>query len=117
MFSLLMSTTKMAPGNLVISVIEPKFFSSFDRILFTCNLSFLDSVSKVPSFFIRSMDPIFFTAFRIVTKLVNIPPGHLSVIYGILIFLEYFATISLACFFVATKRIFLPDNAIFFSAF
>ena len=39
----------------------------------------LDNELKVPSFFILSIIAIFLTAFLIVTKLVNIPPGHLSV--------------------------------------
>ena len=47
---------------------------------------------------------IFLTAFLIVTKLVSIPPGHLSVMYGIFTESAFSATISLACFFVATKK-------------
>ena len=54
--------------------------------------------------------------FLIVEKLVKSPPGHLSVIYGISSFLAASATIVLACFFVATKSIFLPDFAICFIA-
>ena len=80
MCSLLISTTKRAPGNRVISLIEPRFFSNFALSLSTCSFSFLDRVSKVPSFFIRSMAAIFLTALRMVTKLVNIPPGQRSVI-------------------------------------
>ena len=36
--------------------------------------------------------------------------------YGILIFFDDSETISLACFLVATNKIFLPDEAIFFNA-
>ena len=111
-----MSTTNKAPGRRVISVIEPKFFSNLALILDTCNFSFLERVSNVPSFFILSTAAIFLTALRIVTKFVNIPPGHLSVMYGMLIFFTFSATISFACFFVATKRIFRPEIAIFFKA-
>ena len=111
-----MSTTNKAPGKRVISVIEPKFFSNFALIRETCSLSFLERVSKVPSFFILSTVAIFLTALRIVTKFVSIPPGHLSVMYGMFTFFTFSATISFACFFVATKRIFLPETAIFFNA-
>ena len=79
MCSRLISTTKRAPGKRVISVIEPKFFSNLARKRLTCSFSFLESVSKVPSFFMRSMAAIFLTALRMVTKLVNIPPGQRSV--------------------------------------
>jgi hypothetical protein len=68
-----------APGKRVISEIEPRFFSSFALKRSTCNRSFLERVRKVPSFFILSIEAIFLTAFRMVTKLVSIPPGHLSV--------------------------------------
>ena len=74
-----MSTTNNAPGNLVISVIEPRFFSSFALSLSICNFSLLERASKVPSCFVLSIADIFLTAFLIVTKLVSIPPGHLSV--------------------------------------
>ncbi len=74
------STTKSAPGKRVISEIEPRFFSSLARIRSTCSLSFLERVLNVPSVFIRSIAAIFLTAFRIVTKLVSIPPGQRSVI-------------------------------------
>ena len=116
MCSLIISTTNNAPGNLVISEIDPKFFSNFSLSLPTCSLSFLERVLNVPSFFILSIAAIFLTAFLIVTKFVSIPPGHLSVMYGIFTFEADSATISLACFFVATNNIFLPDAAIFFNA-
>ena len=54
--------------------------------------------------------------FLIVEKLVNNPPGHLSVMYGISNFFAASATIDFACFFVATNNIFLPDLAICFIA-
>ena len=114
--SLIISTTNKAPGNLVMSDMEPRFFSNFSLNLSVCNLSFLDNVLNVPSFFILSIAAIFLTAFLIVTKFVNIPPGHLSVIYGMFTFEAASATISLACFFVATNKIFLPEAAIFFRA-
>ena len=113
MCSLLMSTTNNAPGNLVISVIDPKFFSSFALNLSICNFSLLERASNVPSCLVLSMADIFFTAFLIVTKLVSIPPGHLSVMYGILTSSAALETRSLACFFVATNNIFLPEDAIF----
>ncbi len=116
MCSLIISTTNKAPGSLVISEIEPKFFSNLSLSLSVCNLSFLESVLKVPSFFILSIAAIFLTAFLIVTKFVSIPPGHLSVIYGMFTLEAASATISLACFFVATNKIFLPEAAIFFKA-
>ena len=62
-----------------MSVIEPKFFSNFARKRSTCKRSFLERVSKVPSFFMRSMAAIFLTALRMVTKFVSIPPGQRSV--------------------------------------
>ena len=80
MCSLLMSTTNNAPGSLVISVIDPKFFSNLALSLSICNFSLLDSASKVPSCLVLSIADIFLTAFLIVTKFVSIPPGHLSVI-------------------------------------
>ena len=80
MFSLTISTTKIAPGSLVILAIEPKFFSNFSLCLPICNFSFFDNVLNVPSCFILSIELIFLTAFLIVIKLVSIPPGHLSVI-------------------------------------
>ena len=116
MCSRLISTTNNAPGRRVISAIEPKFLSSFSRRRFICSFSFLESVSKRPSCFIRSIVCIFFIALRIVTKFVSIPPGHLSVMYGMFAFAALSATISFACFLVATKRIFLPDAAIFLRA-
>ena len=116
-FSFRVSTINIAPGNLVISEIEPRFFSSLPLKRSTCNFSFLDNVSKVPSFFILSIATIFLTALRIVTKLVSIPPGHLSVIYGMSTLLAFSETISFACFFVATNKIFLPLITIFFKAF
>ena len=114
--SLLISTTNNAPGSLVIDVIDPRFFSSFALVLSTLNFSFLDKVSKVPSSLVLSIADIFFTAFLIVTKFVSIPPGHLSVMYGIFTSDADFEIISLACFLVATNKIFLPDDAIFSSA-
>ena len=75
-----MSTTKIAPGSLVMDVMEPKFFSSLALVLSTLNFSFLERVSNVPSSLVLSIADIFLTAFLIVTKFVNIPPGHRSVI-------------------------------------
>ena len=115
-FSLTTSTTNIAPGSLVIFAIDPRFFSNFSLSLPICSFSFFERVLNVPSCFILSMELIFFTAFLIVIKLVSIPPGHLSVIYGILTFFAVSATMSLACFFVATNKIFLPDDAIFANA-
>ena len=51
-----------------------------------------------------------------VTKFVSIPPGHLSVIYGMLIAFAFSATMSFACFFVATNKILRPEFAILFKA-
>ena len=116
MCSRVVSTMKRAPGRRVISVIDPKFFSNLALRRLTCKRSFLESVSKVPSFFIRSIDAIFFTALRIVTKFVSIPPGQRSVMYGMFTVFAFSATISFACFFVATKSILRPDAAIFFRA-
>ena len=79
MCSRLISITNRAAGRRVISEIEPKFFSSFALKRSTWRRSFLESVKKVPSFFILSIEAIFLTALRIVTKLVNIPPGQRSV--------------------------------------
>ena len=53
---------------------------------------------------------------RVVWKLVNIPPDQRSVTNGMLTAATRSATISLACFFVATKSTFLPDLAICFIA-
>ena len=51
-----------------------------------------------------------------VGKLVNIPPAQRSLTYGMLTEAALSATISLACFLVATNRIFFPDFAIAFNA-
>ena len=107
------STTKSAPGKRVMSEIEPKFFSSLARKRSTCSFSFLERVSKVPSAFILSMAAIFFTALRMVTKLVSIPPGQRSVMYGMFTLATFSETISFACFLVATNKILRPDAAIF----
>ena len=112
-----MSTIKSALGSLLRSAIEPKFFSSFALWRVTCSFSRFASVSKVPSDIILSMVFIFLTAFRMVGKLVNIPPGQRSVTYGIFIARAFSATISLACFFVATKRILRPARASCFITF
>ena len=114
--SLLMSTINNAAGSLDKSDTEPKVFSNFSLSLEINKRSFLLIFSHVPSVAILSMVPIFLMALRIVAKLVNIPPGHLSVTYGMLMFLTVLATTSLACFFVATNMIFLPDLAICFKA-
>ena len=58
------------------------------------------------------MEFIFFIDFLIVEKLVNKPPGHLSVMYGIFNDFADSATIDFACFLVATNNIFFPDFAI-----
>jgi hypothetical protein len=73
----LISTTNAA-GNLDISEIEPKFFSNLARRR-SCKTLFLRKCHESTIFlhFINSSH--FFTALRIVTKLVSIPPGHLSV--------------------------------------
>ena len=114
--SRLISITNSAPGRRVISEIDPKFFSSFALKRSTCKRSFFESVKKVPSFFMRSMVAIFLTALRIVTKLVSIPPGHLSVMYGMLTFAAFSETMSFACFLVATNKILRPEVAIFAKA-
>ena len=77
--SRVVSTTNKAPGRRVISEIEPKFFSNLARERSTAKRSFLDNELNVPSSLERSIESIFLTAFLIVTKLVSIPPGHLSV--------------------------------------
>ena len=51
-----------------------------------------------------------------VIKLVNIPPGHLSVMKGMFTAFAFSATISFACFFVATNKILRPEFAIFCNA-
>ena len=79
MCSRMVSTINKAPGRRVISAIDPRFFSNLARSRSTCRRSFLESVLKVPSFFILSIDAIFFTALRMVTKFVSIPPGQRSV--------------------------------------
>ena len=114
--SLNTSTIKIAAGILVISAILPRLISNFSLCLEICNLSLLEIFLKVPSTAILSIEFIFLIAFLTVGKLVNIPPDHRSVIYGIPTVFTFSETISLACFFVATKRIFLPDFAICFNA-
>ena len=73
-------------------------------------------VRKVPSAFILSIDDIFLIAFLIVTKLVNIPPGQRSVTKGMFTSPANVSNELLACFFVDTNKIFLPDFAICFIA-
>ena len=51
-----------------------------------------------------------------VAKLVNIPPDQRSVTYGMPMAATRSATMDLACFLVATKRIFFPLLAICFIA-
>ena len=115
-FSLPVSTINTASGILVIFTILPKFKSSFALCLSICNLSLFDNESNVPFSFILSIVCIFLIDLRIVAKLVNKPPGHLSVIKGIFKAAAVSATIPLACFFVATNKIFFPDFAICFIA-
>jgi hypothetical protein len=57
----------------------------------------------------------FLTALRIVTKLVSIPPGHLSVMGMFAAFA--FQQRCLFCFLVATNNIFLPDGDFFKASF
>ena len=73
-------------------------------------------LSKVPSFIILSIEAIFFTALRMVGKLVSMPPGQRSITKGMPTEVARSATTCLACFLVATKRTFLPDLAMFFKA-
>ena len=77
-----------------------------------CSNSRFERLENVPSFNSLSMFVIFLTALRIVGKLVSIPPAQRSFTYGILIEAAFSATASLACFLVATNRIFLPVLAI-----
>ena len=78
------------------------------KLLISCllilRLSFLESVLNVPSFFIRSIDAIFLTAFRMVTKFVNIPPGHLWVTKNWFVSIAAFFIGSWACLFVPTNK-------------
>ena len=110
--SFLTSTMKIAAGSLFISEILPKILSILSLCLVSCNRSLLDKCIAVPSFIILSIDVIFLMVFLVVLKLVSIPPGHLSVTKGIFTSETLEDIISLACFFVATNRIFLPDLAI-----
>ena len=80
MCSFIISTINIAEGILFILEIDPKFFSNFSLVLEICNLSLFDKVDKVPSSSILSIESIFLIDFLIVEKLVNKPPGHLSVI-------------------------------------
>ena len=116
MCSLFISTINKAEGRRVRSAIEPKFFSNFAFSLVICNLSLFEMVVVSLSFNNFSKEFIFLTAFLIVTKLVSIPPGQRSVTNGILVLLTLSATMSFACFFVATNNTFLPDFAICFKA-
>ncbi len=111
------STTKSAAGKRLRSAMDPRFFSSLARWRVTCSRSRFARVSKVPSVIILSMVFIFLTALRMVGKLVSIPPGQRSVTYGMLTDLAASATISLACFLVATNNIFLPAFASCFATF
>ena len=116
MCSFLTSTIKIAAGSLFISDTLPNTLPIFSLCLVNCSLSLFDMVSAVPSFIILSIEDIFFTVLRVVLKLVSIPPGHLSVMKGIFTSVSLDEMISLACFLVATNRIFLPDFAICFIA-
>ena len=116
MCSFITSTTKRAAGKRLKSAILPKFFSNLALWRAIWSFSRLERWSNVPSFSILSMVVIFFTALRIVGKFVSMPPGQRSETYGMLIFVIFSATISLACFFVATNRILRPDLAICFNA-
>jgi hypothetical protein len=80
------------------------------------SFSLLFKVSHEPSDFILSIVAILRIDFLVVWKFVNIPPDHLSVTKGILTLLIFSATMSLACFLVATKSTFFPDFAICFIA-
>src|SRR5688500_12502405 len=55
---------------------------------------------------------IFLIDWRTVAKLVSIPPNQRSVTKGMFTFLACSATISLACFLVATNKILRPDFTI-----
>src|SRR3712207_7061295 len=60
--------------------------------------------------FRSSMFVIFFTALRMVGKLVSIPPAQRSFTYGMLTEAALSATTSLACFLVATNKTFFPRS-------
>ena len=116
MCSFITSITKSAEGRRVRSAIEPRFFSSLARWRLICRISRLERLENVPSAISLSMLDIFLTALRIVGKLVSIPPGQRSITYGIFTDVAFSATISLACFLVATNKTFLPLLAIAFKA-
>ena len=84
MCSLITSTMKIADGRRVRSWIEPRSLSSFALCRLIINRSRFDMVAHVPSVSILSIAPIFLIALRMVAKLVSMPPGHLSVTYGML---------------------------------
>ncbi len=111
MYSFETSTIKSAAGSRVKSLIEPRSFSSFALWRLTCRRSRFDMLANVPSVAILSIVAIFLMALRTVGKLVSIPPDQRSVTYGIPVAFTLSDTISFACFFVATNRIFLPDFA------
>ena len=73
-------------------------------------------VFNVPSASILSICVIFRMAFRMVAKLVSMPPDQRSVTYGMLTDSAASVTMSLACFFVATNKMRLPLLAICFAA-
>ena len=111
--SFLVSMINTAPGISFISLIPPRFFSSFARSLFSFETSFFVRLSKVPSTSILSIFFSRITDFLIVVKLVSMPPSHRLLTKNIPHLCASRSTACWACFFVPTKRMDLLSKTIF----
>ncbi len=112
MDSLRVSMTKTTPGSSFISLMPPRFFSSWARSFMSRAISFFVRFSKVPSisifssFFRRRSD------FLIVAKLVSMPPSHRLFTKNIPQRLASRSTVCWACFFVPTKSTDFPARTV-----
>ncbi len=113
MDSFLISTTNIAPGNLVIDSTPSRTFFNLSFSLVKKSLSFFVILSKVPSFSCFSILFNLFMLFLIVAKFVSIPPNHLSLTQFASHLLDSVSITFLACFLVPTNKTFLPSDTIF----
>ena len=89
----------------------PRVFSSLTRSFSSWRTSFFGSRSAVPSVPISESFCSRSRLFRIVLKLVSIPPSQRWLTYGVPARRASSSTASCACFFVPTKRTVFPSAA------
>ena len=110
--SLRVSMMNTMPGSSFISLMPPRFLSSWVRSFMSRAISFLVRFSKVPSisifssFFRRRSD------FLIVEKFVSMPPSQRLFTKNIPQRFASRSTVCWACFLVPTKRTDLPASTV-----